>query len=68
METFTLPLTGLRVGYPKAHIVRPSGSLKARGVVPDVAIETPVFEGPDDPVLIRALELIRASDAKAGSR
>jgi C-terminal processing protease CtpA/Prc len=68
METFTLPLTGLRVGYPKAHIVRPSGSLEARGVVPDVAIETPLFEGPDNPVLIRALELIRASDAKAGSR
>lgn len=54
METFKLPRTGLVVGFPKAFIVRPSGDLTPRGVVPDVAIETPVFEGADDPVLMRA--------------
>jgi hypothetical protein len=26
------------VGYPKARIVRPSGSMRARGVVPDIRI------------------------------
>jgi C-terminal processing protease CtpA/Prc len=61
METFTLKRTGIPVGFPKAYIVRPSGSLAPRGVVPDLAIETPIVEGPDDPVLQRALEVaIRA--------
>ena len=60
METFTLPNTGLVVGFPKAFIVRPSGDLAPRGVVPDIAIETPVVEGVEDPVLARALELVAA--------
>lgn len=57
MESFTLPRTGLVVGFPKAEIVRPNGDLGPRGVVPDIAIETPLREGPDDPVLRRALAL-----------
>jgi C-terminal processing protease CtpA/Prc len=61
METFTLPRTGLEVGFPKAFIVRPSGDLAPRGVVPDVAIETPVVEGLDDPVLTRALQMAVAA-------
>jgi len=38
----------------QAFIVRPSGDLTPRGVVPDIAIETPVVEGVNDPVLERA--------------
>lgn len=57
MEQFTLPLTGIEVGFPKAHIVRPSGDTAARGVVPDIAIETPIIEGADDPVLRHAVEI-----------
>ena len=57
METFALPATGLVVGFPKAHIIRPNGDTAARGVVPDIAIETPVVEGPEDPVLERALAI-----------
>ena len=54
MESFTLKRTGIPVGFPKAFIVRPGGSLEPRGVVPDVAIETPIVEGADDPVLKQA--------------
>lgn len=60
MESFTLPRTGLVVGFPKAEIVRPNGNRSPRGVVPDLAIETPLREGPDDPVLRRALALVRS--------
>jgi C-terminal processing protease CtpA/Prc len=66
METFTLKRTRIPVGFPKAYIIRPSGSLDARGVVPDVAIETPIVEGPDDPVLQSAREIaIRAKPPEA---
>lgn len=60
MERFVLPRTGIEVGYPKAQIVRPSGDLALRGVVPDIPIETPLVEGPDDPVLGRAVEIIQS--------
>lgn len=59
METFELPLTKLVVGFPKARIIRPSGDLAPRGVVPDIAIATPFLESADDPVLQRALVLIQ---------
>ncbi|MDX1998512.1 MAG: S41 family peptidase [Thermoanaerobaculia bacterium] len=59
MESFELSRTGITVGYPKARILRPSGKLDDRGVVPDVAIPTPVVETPDDPVLERALAIVR---------
>lgn len=57
METFTLAHSRLVVGFPKAYIVRPSGDLTPRGVVPDIAIETPIMETVDDPVLQRALAI-----------
>jgi len=57
METFELPNTGIAVGYPKALIVRPSGSRIRRGVVPDIPIETPPVQDPSDPVLRRAAEI-----------
>ena len=59
MEHFTLENSGLRVGYPKARILRPGGDATPRGVVPDVALPRPVVEGPDDPVLKAALAAIR---------
>ena len=58
MEHFTLPSTGIRVGYPKAFIVRPSGDQTIRGVVPDVLIETPIIENQKDAVLQQAIEAL----------
>lgn len=58
MEHFTLPKTGIPVGYPKAHMVRPNGDDTIRGVVPDIAIPTPLIETDDDPVLTRLYHLI----------
>lgn len=59
MEHFKLSRTGLSVGFPKAHIIRPNGDRRARGVVPDVVIPVPVVEPVEDPVLMRALEIAR---------
>lgn len=59
MEQFTLARTGIVVGFPKARIVRPNGDLAQRGVIPDAAIDFPVVETQDDPVLQRALTLAR---------
>ena len=39
MEQFTLPNTGLVVGFPKALIIRPNGDATPAGVAPDVVIE-----------------------------
>jgi len=59
METFTLSRTGIVVGYPKARILRPNGDPSARGVVPDVAIATPIAPSAKDTVLESALEWVR---------
>lgn len=59
METFTLPRTGIEVGFPKARILRPNGDPGARGVVPDIAIQNPLA-AQDDAVLERALDIIGA--------
>ncbi len=56
MESFTLPRTGIVVGYPKARILRPSGDARVRGVIPDVPIETPLGAHAEDLVLARALD------------
>jgi C-terminal processing protease CtpA/Prc len=58
MEAFRLPRTGIEIGFPKSLIIRPNGSLERRGVVPELAIETPMIEGADDRVLRRAFELV----------
>lgn len=55
MEQFTLTRTGIEVGFPKAQIIRVNADTRARGVVPDVAIETPMVEPVEDVVLQRAL-------------
>ena len=55
MEQFKLPVTGIVVGFPKAHIIRPNGEAKPRGVVPDVALETPLVQGGRDVVLEKAM-------------
>jgi hypothetical protein len=57
MEQFTLSETGLRVGFPKARIVRPSGELTRIGVQPDHPIDTPLLESADDPVLKAAMSV-----------
>jgi hypothetical protein len=57
MEQFELPRTRIEVGFPKAHIIRVNGDERALGVVPDVAIETPIVEPPSDVVLQRALAI-----------
>ena len=38
METFELQHTGLTVGFPKAHIIRPSGDITPGPVIPDMTI------------------------------
>lgn len=63
LEHFTLPRTGIEVGYPKARILRPNGDPSPRGVIPDIAIDTPIVGTADDVVLARAIELIE-TDAK----
>lgn len=39
METFDLPNSKIRVGFPKAHIIRPSGDAKAGPVIPDIELD-----------------------------
>lgn len=58
MEHFVLSHSKLKVGFPKAFIIRPSGDDSIRGVVPDIAIKTPILESANDPVLQRTLELV----------
>lgn len=56
-ESFSLSRTGIEVKLPKAYLIRPSGNTDARGVVPDIAIETPIVEGTNDAVLGSALRV-----------
>jgi C-terminal processing protease CtpA/Prc len=60
MEELVLSRTGVKVGFPKARIVRPSGALEARGVIPDIAIPTPVVPTQEDVVLQQAARIIEA--------
>jgi C-terminal processing protease CtpA/Prc len=64
MEKFTLPKTGIVVCYPKAHIIRPNGDLRSRGVTPDIAIPIPAVETPADEVLQRAVVIARESQPR----
>ncbi len=59
METFTLPLTGISVGFPKAHIIRPSGDTRTDGVTPDWTIESPLTPAAEDRVLEHLLRRLR---------
>ena len=58
MESFTLPNSGVSVGFPKAYIIRPNGDVTVRGVVPDIAIPAPIVLGEGDVVLDAALALV----------
>ncbi len=55
MEHFKLQHTGIKVGFPKAYIVRPNGDETIRGVVPEQLIPTPMYEPEKDLVLAQAL-------------
>lgn len=66
MEQFTLPCSGLVVGYPKARILRPSGDPTPRGVVPDVILPSPVAESDGDAVMDAVLARLRA-EASTGA-
>jgi hypothetical protein len=39
MEHFSLPHTTIKVGFPKAHIIRPNGDATPSGVTPDVKLD-----------------------------
>lgn len=39
-EHFILPNSGFRVGYPKAHIIRPNGEERLHPVTPDIALQS----------------------------
>ncbi|MEJ2273888.1 MAG: S41 family peptidase [Woeseiaceae bacterium] len=59
METFRLPATGIEVGFPKAHIIRPSGETRPDGVTPDWPMPSPIVAGAEDTVLEALLARIR---------
>ena len=60
MEMFALPITAIVVVLSKAQILRPSVVLEPMGLRPDIVILKPIVEGPEDPVLVRALGLAHA--------
>lgn len=62
MEHFTLPNTGLTVGYPKALIIRPNGDETVGPLVPDQRIALPAIRSATDVMLEEAVRLIRSTD------
>lgn len=58
LEQFTLPRTGIMVNFPKAHIIRPNGDTAPRGVIPDIAVVSPL-NPVDDEMLNQALARVR---------
>ncbi len=61
MEHFTLPHTGIRVGYPKAHIIRPNGDEHPHGVSPDIELVIPALRGATDHALEELIGRITTS-------
>lgn len=59
MERFDLPLTGWTVGYPKAHIIRPSGREDLHALTPDITLDLPAVRGSHDLALEAAVERAR---------
>lgn len=59
MEHFTLPETGIEVGFPKALIVRPNGSRVPDGVSPDIRFDFDAARSDDKSVLKKVAEIIR---------
>lgn len=62
MEHFTLPYSNFKVGYPKAHIIRPNGETKAHPVSPDVAIAIPLLRGEEDIMLNAVVRRLQDKD------
>lgn len=58
VETFTLPNSSIGIDYPKAYMVRLSGSEAVRGVVPDIAISVTPIGSETDSMLARAHQTI----------
>ena len=58
MEHFSLTNSGFKVGYPKAHIIRPNGETKTNPVTPDVSIKVPAVRGEQDVMLNALVQLI----------
>ncbi|HMA50608.1 MAG TPA: S41 family peptidase, partial [Magnetospirillaceae bacterium] len=67
IQTFELDNSHLVVGYPTSHMVRIAGEDAPRFVLPDLLIDTPVIEGPEDPVLRQALDLVTLNGSPAAS-
>ena len=63
IKTFTLENSKLVVGFPTATVKRPAGDRATHAVLPDIVIDTPVIEEPDDPVLGQAFDLVRTIPA-----
>ena len=58
MEHFSLPHSGFKIGYPKAHIIRPNGETKTHPVTPDVSIKVPAVRGEQDLMLNELVRMI----------
>ncbi len=61
MEQFSLPNTGFTVGFPKAHIIRPSGEPKSDGVTPDWVIASSIVAPIRDQMLETLVAKIKAN-------
>lgn len=57
-EKFKLPTTGFEVSFPKARILRPNRDGRARGIIPDRLIPTPILATGTDEVLVEALRIV----------
>ena len=58
IDIFKLEHSGLVVGFPTRTMTRPAGETAPRSVLPDILLDTPVIEDPDDPVLHQAFDLM----------
>lgn len=58
VEKFRLPLTGAEIDYPKSFIVRPSGAISVRGVVPDIELASQPLGVAEDRTLENAVALV----------
>jgi hypothetical protein len=68
VEQFRLPRTKLEVSYPKSYYVRPNGDERLRGVVPDVALDSPLEDDAGEIVLREALDLLRHAPGRSQGR
>ena len=62
MEHFTLPHSGLVVGFPKARIIRPNGEVVPHPLTPDVMLPAPAIRGERDVRLDLLVERIETAD------